>query len=47
MSPEALYEEALQLETSVSLATVYNTLRQFTCAGFLKEIPIEGSAHVL
>ena len=43
VTAEALYEEALQLKTSVSLATVYNTLRQFTRAGLLKEIPIEGA----
>ena len=43
VTAEALYEEALQLKTSVSLATVYNTLRQFTCAGLLQEIPIEGA----
>jgi Ferric uptake regulator family len=47
MTAEALYEEALQLKTSVSLATVYNTLRQSTRAGLLKEIPIEGARNAL
>ena len=27
----------------VSLATVYNTLHQFTAAGLLREVPLDGS----
>lgn len=38
ITAEALYEEAIKSKITVSLATVYNTLRQFTEAGILREI---------
>jgi len=40
---EELYEEALDSQLDVSLATIYNTLRQFTDVGLLRVIAIEGS----
>ena len=36
-------EEALAANLSVSLATVYNTLHQFTAAGLLREIAVDGA----
>jgi len=43
VSAEDLHEEALQAGVQVSLATVYNTLHQFTQAGMLRILPVEGS----
>lgn len=43
VSAEELHEEALSAGVRVSLATVYNTLHQFTEAGMLRILPIEGS----
>ena len=43
VTPEALYEQATSLKIPVSLATVYNTLHQFTEAGLLNEIAVDGS----
>lgn len=43
VTAERLYEEALAAELSVSLATVYNTLHQFTAAGLLREIAVDGA----
>jgi Fur family transcriptional regulator, iron response regulator len=42
LTAEALYEEALKAKIPVSLATIYNTLNQFTEAGLLREIAVEG-----
>jgi Fur family transcriptional regulator, iron response regulator len=39
---EDLHAEALAADVPVSLATVYNTLNQFTEAGLLRELAIEG-----
>jgi Fur family iron response transcriptional regulator len=41
ISAEKLHEEALAAEAKVSLATVYNTLHQFTDAGLLREIVVD------
>ena len=41
VSAEMLHNEALKARVSVSLATVYNTLHQFTQAGLLREIAVE------
>ncbi len=41
MTAEQLHSEALADEVSVSLATVYNTLHQFTKAGLLRELVVE------
>jgi len=43
LSAEELHEEALVAGVAVSLATVYNTLHQFTEAGLLRILAIEGS----
>jgi Fur family transcriptional regulator, iron response regulator len=42
VTAEILYEEARAAKVPVSLATVYNTLHQFTGAGLLNEIAIDG-----
>lgn len=39
---EMLYEEALHAREPLSLATVYNTLRQFSEAGLLRQVPVAG-----
>lgn len=43
VTAELLHEEALVNAVPVSLATVYNTLHQFTGAGLLREVAVEGS----
>ena len=43
LTAEQLHEEALGAGVPVSLATVYNTLHQFTHAGLLRILAIEGS----
>ncbi|MES0884770.1 iron response transcriptional regulator IrrA [Roseibium sp. SCP14] len=43
VSAELLHEEAVDADVPVSLATVYNTLHQFTEAGLLREVAIEGN----
>jgi Fur family transcriptional regulator, iron response regulator len=42
LSAEMLFEEATRAKVSVSLATVYNTLHQFTEAGLLRELVMDG-----
>lgn len=41
MSAESLHKNATDAGVSVSLATVYNTLHQFTQAGLLREIVVD------
>lgn len=43
VSAETVYEEAIGARVSVSLATVYNTLNQFTEAGLLRELAVSGA----
>ncbi|MFT3988689.1 iron response transcriptional regulator IrrA [Aestuariivirga sp.] len=43
VSAESLHGEAVNARVPVSLATVYNTLNQFTEAGLLREVAIEGN----
>jgi len=43
IAAEDLHEEALRADVGVSLATVYNTLHQFTAAGLLRIIAVEGA----
>jgi Fur family iron response transcriptional regulator len=43
VTAEKLYEEATGARVPISLATVYNTLHQFTEAGLLREIAVDGS----
>ncbi|WP_083240492.1 iron response transcriptional regulator IrrA [Methyloceanibacter methanicus] len=42
ITAEMLHEEAARAKIPVSLATVYNTLNQFTEAGLLRQIGVEG-----
>jgi len=42
VTAEILFEEARGAKVPVSLATIYNTLHQFTAAGLLNEIAIDG-----
>src|SRR5262245_1831472 len=41
ITAEQLHGEALAAQIKVSLATVYNTLHQFTDAGLLREVVVE------
>src|SRR3954466_14020115 len=41
ITAEQLHAEATDAEVQVSLATVYNTLNQFTAAGLLREVVVE------
>jgi Fur family transcriptional regulator, iron response regulator len=41
VTAEQLHGEALARAIAVSLATVYNTLHQFTAAGLLREVVVE------
>ena len=41
VTAELLHQEALESNIRVSLATVYNTLNQFTDAGLLREIVVD------
>ncbi len=43
ITAEKLYEEANAARVPISLATVYNTLHQFTEVGLLREIAVDGS----
>jgi Fur family iron response transcriptional regulator len=43
LTAEMLYEEATRAKVPVSLATVYNTLHQFTDVGLLRQIAVDGS----
>jgi Fur family iron response transcriptional regulator len=43
ITAEKLYEEAIRARVPVSLATVYNTLHQFTEAGLLRQVGVDGS----
>ena len=43
LTAEMLYEEASKAKEPVSLATIYNTLHQFTEAGLLRQIAVDGS----
>ncbi len=43
VTAEMLHVEAVSAKVRVSLATVYNTLHQFTAAGLLREIVVDAS----
>ena len=43
LTAEALYEEASRAKVPVSLATIYNTLHQFTGAGLLRQVVVDGA----
>jgi Fur family transcriptional regulator, iron response regulator len=42
VSAEDLFEEATRAKAHLSLATVYNTLRQFSEAGLIRQVPTGG-----
>ena len=43
LTAEMLYEEATKAKVPVSLATVYNTLHQFTEAGLLRQVIVDAA----
>ncbi|SER85046.1 iron response transcriptional regulator IrrA [Rhizobium sp. NFR03] len=43
LTVEELHEEAVTVGVPVSLATVYNTLHQFTEAGMIRVLSVEGA----
>jgi Fur family iron response transcriptional regulator len=43
VTAEGLHEEAVAADVPVSLATVYNTMHQFTAAGLLREVTVDGT----
>ena len=43
VTAEVLFDEAMRSRIPVSLATVYNTLHQFTEAGLLRQLAVDGS----
>jgi Fur family iron response transcriptional regulator len=43
LTAEMLYEEATRAKVPVSLATVYNTLHQFTEVGLLRQVAVDGT----
>ncbi len=43
VTAESFHEEALSGGISVSLATIYNTLHQFTEAGLLRQVIVDGA----
>lgn len=43
ITAEMLYEEASKAKVPVSLATIYNTLHQFTEVGLLRQVAVDGS----
>ncbi|MCR4283303.1 MAG: transcriptional repressor [Bauldia sp.] len=45
ISAESLHGEATVQRVPVSLATIYNTLHQFTEAGLLREVAVDGSKN--
>jgi len=43
VTAEALHEEVVRAGVRVSLATVYNTMHQFTRSGLLREVTVDGT----
>jgi Fur family transcriptional regulator, iron response regulator len=43
VTAEMLHEEAVKAKVPVSLATIYNTLHQFTDVGLLRQVAVDGS----
>ena len=43
VTAESLHEEAVTAGMPVSLATVYNTMHQFTEAGLLRDVTVDGN----
>jgi len=43
VTAEGLHDEAVRAGSSISLATVYNTLHQFTAAGLLRQVIVDAA----
>lgn len=43
VTAESLHKEAVAASVPISLATVYNTMHQFTVAGLLRAVAVDGS----
>lgn len=43
LTAEMLHAEAAEADVPMSMATVYNTLKQFTAAGLLRQIGVDGN----
>jgi Fur family iron response transcriptional regulator len=43
LTAESLHAEAIEAGVSVSLATIYNTLHQFTEAGMLRQVAVDAT----
>lgn len=43
VTAEGLHEEAAGTGVAVSLATIYNTMHQFTRAGLLRDVTVDGA----
>jgi Fur family iron response transcriptional regulator len=43
VTAESLHEEAVSREMKISLATIYNTLHQFTHAGLLRQVIVDAA----
>jgi Fur family iron response transcriptional regulator len=43
VTAEGLHEEAVTASIPVSLATIYNTMHQFTQSGLLREVTVDGN----
>ncbi len=43
VTAELIYDEAISKAVPVSLATIYNTLHQFTAVGLLREVVVDSS----
>ena len=46
ISAEEIYEEIKKEDRKISLATIYNTLKQFTSLGLLKELVIDQNKSI-
>ena len=46
VSAEALFDEVKKEDRKISLATVYNTLKQFTKLGLVKEIVVDQNKSI-
>ena len=47
ISAEELYEEVKKDDRKISLATIYNTLKQFKNLGLLKELVVDKNKSIL
>jgi Ferric uptake regulator family len=47
VTAEMLFEEASRAKVSVALATIYNTLHEFTKDGFLRQVATIPQSHIL